>query len=99
MSEVVYEITADVEASIAAEYERYLVDEHIPDLMGTGCFVSAEIARSARTRFRIRYVAGDRADLDRYLAEHADRLRTSALARSPDRVALSREVWEVLKAF
>ena len=89
-----YEITATVEPALAAEYERFLRAEHVPDLLATGCFRSAAVERAAPDRLRIRYDAIDQVALDRYLAEHAPRLRARAAERFPQGVTLSRETWE-----
>ncbi len=40
-----YEVRARVPAPQAEAYARYLREEHIPDLMDTGCFVEATFAR------------------------------------------------------
>jgi hypothetical protein len=72
--------------------------EHIPDLMATGCFVSAMFSRSGDT-FQIRYTAADRAMLDRYLAEHAERLRADVVKHFPSGIRFSREIWDVIAKF
>ncbi len=127
-----YEVTARVPLDAAAAYERYLREEHIPDLIATGCFVEAEFsrtgdldggaggtspqgsrpeARAALTprmatpptasppavTFRSAYLAPDRAALDRYLSEHAPRLRAHALERFSAGLTFSRAVWSVLE--
>jgi hypothetical protein len=92
---VTYEVTATVRPDLVTRYEAWLTG-HVDDLLATGCFVAATIGRSAPGRYRVRYEAPDQAALDRYLAEHAPRLRAEALAQFPEGLELSREVWEVL---
>ncbi|MCU0648562.1 MAG: DUF4286 family protein [Gemmatimonadaceae bacterium] len=96
---IAYEVTATIRPDLAATYERYLRAEHIPDLMATGCFVGARIAQATAGRYRITYDAPDAAALDRYLAEHAPRLRAHVRERFPEGLALDREVWTVLEAW
>jgi len=96
---ITYEITASVRADLCESYERYMQDEHIPDLLNTGSFIVATFTRSTPGRYRICYQALDRASLDRYIAEHAPRLRAHLLARFPDGVELTREEWLVLKTW
>jgi hypothetical protein len=96
---VTYEITATVAPRLADEYERYMRERHVPDLLATGCFVGAALTRSTPGRYRIRYEAPDQTTLDRYLAEHAPRLRAHALERFPDGVELSREVWTAVEVW
>ena len=96
---VTYEITALVQPELVSAYEAYMRAHHIPDLLATGYFRAASLAAAAPGRYRVRYEAPDRAALERYLAEHAPRLRAEFAARFPAGVELSREVWEALQAW
>ena len=96
---ITYEVTAGVRADLVEEYEPFMRTIHIPGLLATGCFSGASFGRSAPGRYRIRYEAYDRAALDRYLAEHAPRLRAEVDHRFPSGITLSREVWDVLEAW
>ena len=92
---VVYEITAVAHESVAADYEQYMIGRHIPDLLATGCFVSADISR-IDNRFRIRYVALSQGVLDKYLGDQAADLRADFEARFPSGVEVSRKIWKQL---
>lgn len=94
---VIYEITAVVESALIEKYERYMRERHIPDLLDTGHFIGAKIARSGGNRYRIAYEARDQNALEQYLNEHAARLRADFLAHFPDGAELKREVWTVLQ--
>ena len=94
---VTYEITAVVQSGLRDAYEHYMRARHIPDLLATGAFAAASIARSSPGRYRIRYEAHDREALDAYLQDDAPRLRQHFLSAFPDGVELSREEWTVLE--
>ena len=94
---IVYEVTAIVEARLAETYERYMRLQHIPDVMTSGCFQSADLASATPRRYRIRYEASTSEDLERYLATHAARLREDFASHFPEGVALSREVWTMMQ--
>jgi Domain of unknown function (DUF4286) len=94
---IVYEVTAIVEARLAKTYERYMRQQHIPDVMASGCFQSADLASATPGRYRIRYEASTNEDLERYLAKHATRLREDFASHFPEGVALSREVWTMMQ--
>lgn len=94
---IVYEVTAIVEARLAETYERYMRQQHIPDVMASGCFQSADFASATPGRYRIRYEASTSEDLERYLATHAARLREDFASHFPEGVALSREVWTMMQ--
>jgi hypothetical protein len=96
---VIYEITATVRADLTGEYEKYMRETHIPDLLATGFFSGARMARAAENRYRIQYEARDRQALDEYLETEAPRLRADFLAHFSEGVELSRENWEVLQVW
>jgi hypothetical protein len=96
---LVYEVTAVVELGMVEEWERYMRERHIPDVLATGCFTRASLARASGGRFLIRYHVASRADLERYLAEAAPALRAEFSARYPGGVALTRETWELVHAW
>jgi hypothetical protein len=93
---IIYEVTAVVETRLAEAYERYM-RQHIPDVLATGCFQSADFASASPGRYRMRYEASTAEDLERYLATHAARLREDAASRFPEGVVLSREVWTAIQ--
>lgn len=93
---VIYEVTAVVEPDRTAEYEEY-IRHHVPDLLATGCFTAASFDKSAPGRYRVRYQSAVREDLDRYLRDHASRLRADFAKHFPSGVQISREVWETLQ--
>lgn len=94
---VTYEVTATVREELRDGYIAFMRGQHIPDLLATGAFAAASIAESAPGRFRMRYEANSRASLERYLREHAPRLRADFLGRFPDGVEVAREEWTVLE--
>lgn len=96
---VIYEITATVQASLGAEYEQFMRDEHIPDLLATGLFTEAELLSDGKSTFRIMYVSNSRADLDRYLTEFAPSMRQRSLDRFPAGVEISRAKWNVVQTW
>jgi hypothetical protein len=99
MTRITYEITAVVENDLITEYEEFMTERHIPDLMATGAFASATLSRSSAGRYRIRYEARSREALDEYLANHAQRLRNHLAGAFPAGIEFTREEWEVLAAF
>jgi len=94
---IIYEVTTTVATDAVPAYEAYMRDRHIRDVLASGCFVSASIARSLPGRYRIRYVARDMDILDQYLATHARHLRDDFALHLGDHVEVSREVWTELQ--
>ncbi len=96
---ITYEVTVGVEAQLSEAFEQYMRGKHIPEIMATSCFLTARFEKVAPTRFRTRYEAADRADLDFYLAKHATRLREDFAAHFPHGCKASREVWDEVESF
>jgi hypothetical protein len=96
---VTYEITATVRADLIDAYERFMRERHIPDLLATGHFAAASLGRSGPGRYRIRYEAKSREALDRYIAEHAPRLRAHLQSELPEGVDVAREEWDILESW
>jgi len=90
---VTYEVTARVDDALAYDYERYMIEKHIPDVVRTGCFLHARLDQGGEGQFRASYHAASHAEVDRYLAEFAPALREQTTARFPTGVTLSRRIW------
>ncbi|HEY0459355.1 MAG TPA: DUF4286 family protein [Pyrinomonadaceae bacterium] len=96
---IIYEITATASADLAEQYEKYMRETHIPDLLATGFFSGARIARAGENRYRIQYEARDRQALDEYLATEAARLRADFMAHFAKGIEVTRENWDVLQSW
>jgi len=94
---VVYEVTATPEPEIRGAYESYMRKTHIGDVLETGCFVAAHFSVAASGQFRTSYIASQQEHLDRYLEQHAQRLRDDFAAHFPAGIALTRNVWNVVE--
>jgi hypothetical protein len=96
---VIYEITAVVNADLIETYEKYMREQHIPDLLATGFFSRAYFTRSGENRYRIQYHAHDQNALNQYLNQDAPRLREHFNSHFPEGITLSRENWEILQSW
>ena len=96
---VVYEVTATVPDELTSDFEHYMQEGHIADVLATGCFTAASFETSGPGRYRMRFVANDLESLERYLSEYAVALRDHFADHFPDGIAMSREHWVVLSEF
>jgi hypothetical protein len=94
-----YEAVLDVEPHLAERLEAYMRGRHVPAIFATGCFHDVRFERAGVTRFRTLYRAATRADLDRYLAQHAPGLRADFLAHFPTGISVTRETWDELETW
>jgi hypothetical protein len=89
-----YEVTIELEdASLADALERYMVEKHVAEVLATGCFAAGRFERSTPGVYRSRYDVVSQNDLDRYLAEHAPRLRADFVEHFPAALHVTRAVW------
>ncbi len=94
--DVVYEVSLEADAEIAAPFDTWLRD-HIADMLALPGFLSAEILSdegTARGRVSrvVQYRLRDQAALDDYLRDHAPRLRAQGVERFGNRYSAERRV-------
>lgn len=93
---IVYEVELGVPAAQGAALDEWL-GEHVAEMLSLPGFTGAEIFEvdaddPGETRRSVRYSLVDRAALERYLEEHAPRMRAAGPARFGDALSSSRRV-------
>ena len=97
---VTYEVTTLLkDPELGPRFAQWMAEEHIPRVMATGCFLAAELAQLDADQFRSRYVAGTRADLDRYLRDHTAALRDHFAQEFGDKASTSRQEWDIIRSW
>jgi hypothetical protein len=96
---ITYEVTAKVGSHLAGEYEQYMTELHIPDVLATGAFQEAAFLMTNDGLYRTTYVAENSEKLEFYLNEHSTRLRKDLLNRFPEGIELSRNEWETIRTW
>ena len=91
---VIYEVNLEADAAIEAPFDTWLRD-HVADMLQLPGFLSAEVlvdasAPSGRVRRTVQYRLRGQPDLDRYLREHAPRMRQHGIALFGDRFTAER---------
>ena len=101
---VVYEVTADVDAAIRADYVSWLRG-HVEEILALPGFLGADVdevvdpVAPGRYRVCMRYRLVDAAALAAYIESHAPRLRAEGIARFGERVTTQRRVLRPLAGF
>jgi hypothetical protein len=99
---LIYNVTIQVEKEIAAQWLNWLLQEHIPELMSTGCFSRYQVVKlldvdeSEAITYAIQYYSASRELLDRYLNEHAEELRSKGKEKWGERFIAFRTTMEVV---
>ena len=99
---IVYEVTLEIDAAIAADYRDWL-DAHVARILALPGFTGARILEvqepsppSGATALCVQYSLRDRATFDAYLRDHAARMRAEGIARFGDRFRASRRILALL---
>ena len=78
---IIYNVTIKVEESIHPQWLLWLKEEHIPDVIATGCFIRASILRLLDTddsegpTYAIQYFAENKNLYDQYIEKFAAGMR------------------------
>src|SRR5689334_22743605 len=99
---IVYNVTIKVDHSIAGAWLQWLKEEHIPDLISTGCFTHATVLRLIEVdetdgiTYAVQYHAKNKEDYNRYIEEHSNAMRKKGVDKWGDRFIAFRTVMEVV---
>jgi quinol monooxygenase YgiN len=93
---VIYEVNLNVEQNIEDEFARWL-GKHVAEMISLPGFVGAELAREERkdrepAAFSVRYRLENRAALEHYFAEHAERMRGDGVQRFGRQFSATRRI-------
>ncbi|WP_413558590.1 DUF4286 family protein [Bdellovibrio sp. HCB209] len=97
---VTYIVQTTVQYEAYDEYVAWLKSEHIPEILTTPGFVSADLClrkggamESSAKELRIVFQVKDEDSIKAYVTDHAMRLREKALDKFPGKFSSNREVW------
>ena len=99
---IIYNVTIQVAHSIADKWLTWLKEEHIPEMIATGCFPAARILQLMETdesegvTYAIQYEADSKALYNRYIREHAELLRKKATEKWGDKFIAFRSVMQLV---
>ena len=102
MSSLIYNVTIKVESSIASDWLRWLKEEHIPDMTGTGCFTHAVILRltevddSEGPTYAVQYHSNSKTDYDKYVAQYSEEMRNRSFSKWGHKFIAFRSLLEVV---
>ena len=98
----IYNVTVQVDKNIAEQWLNWLQQEHIPELMSTGCFSHAQVVKllnvdeSEAITYAIQYYSASSELIDKYLNEYATEIRNKTVAKWSDRFVAFRTIMEVI---
>ena len=99
---ILYNVTVKVENSIAEEWLQWIHNEHIPDMLSTGCFSNAtvlkilEVDDSDGPTYAIQYHAESKSVYNLYIDKYAGIMRNKSLEKWQGRFIAFRSVMQVV---
>ena len=100
---IVYNVTTKVEPSIVDAWLEWMLEEHIPAVMKTNCFVDYKVVRlldvddSEGPTYAVQYSAESKADYNRYIELFASQMSKRSFEKWSDRFISFGSVMEVVK--
>jgi hypothetical protein len=100
---IIYNVTIKVDGAIAEAWLKWLLNEHIPDVMSTQCFSDFRVVRlieideTEGPTYAIQYNAETKSDYNRYIEIHASEMRKRSYDKWGDRFIAFRSVMQVVK--
>lgn len=99
---IIYNVTVKVTHKIAADWLRWMKEEHMPELLRTGLFIESRLCRlleqdeSDGITYAAQYHLDSLEDYQAYIKEHADGMRQKGLRKFGDQAIAFRSVLEVV---
>nr|WP_299382759.1 DUF4286 family protein [Allomuricauda sp.] len=99
---IIYNVTINIDENVHDEWLVWMRDKHVPDMLATGKFTHAKMAKvlveeeMGGITYSIQYTAQDRATLDSYYKEDAERLRADGQKRFANKFVAFRTELEVI---
>jgi len=100
---IIYNVTVKVDPFIADRWLQWLLEEHAPGILQTGCFTDYKVVRllevddSEGPTYAIQYHAASKADYNRYIELHAADMRKKSFEKWGEQFMAFRSVMQVVK--
>lgn len=84
---IIYNVTSKVDWSIHDEWVKWMLEEHMPEVVSTGCFHQFQLLRLLDTdeaegpTYAAQYFAEDKVNLELYTEKFAPPLRMKAIEK------------------
>lgn len=99
---IIYNVTTKVHHSIHHQWLRWLKEEHIPEIINTGCFTHAnilellEVDTTEGPTYAIQYIAESKAQYNLYIEKFSGEMRKKAFDKWGDQFIAFRSVMRIV---
>lgn len=100
---IIYNVTIKVDHAIADAWQQWMLDEHAPALVATGCFTHFQMVKLLDVdeedgpTFAIQYSAQSMQDYERYKTHFATALQQQSTQKWGDRFIAFRTLMQVVQ--
>ncbi len=97
----IYNVTIKVQGLIAEDWTRWMLREHMPELLATGIFIDARLCRLLEqdetdgVTFSAQYTCDSLEDYHEYISSHAPAMRDKGIKKWGDGFVAFRTVMQV----
>jgi hypothetical protein len=101
-SKIIYNITTKVDSSIANKWLQWMNEQHIKEIIATGCFTHAvvlqliEVDETDGLTYAVQYHAENKALYNRYISEFSSEMRQRALDKWGNKIISFRSVLQIV---
>lgn len=99
---IVYNVTTKVDTAVAEEWLQWLKEEHIPEIINSGCFTHANILELLETdntdgpTYAVQYFAESKALYNLYIEKFAPVMREKSFAKWGNKTIAFRSLMKVV---
>ena len=99
---IVYNVTTKLTHAIRQSWLQWIKEEHIPELINTGCFTHAtvlqllEIDDSEGPTYVVQYFAESKSQYNNYIEKYSSRMRQQTIDKWGDQFIAFRSVMQVI---
>lgn len=100
---LIYSVTVNIDDSVHDDWLDWMKTKHIPDMLATKKFLEAKLCKvmideeMGGTTYSIQYRTLDKATLDRYYREDAEKMRDEGNRMFPNKFVAFRTELEIVK--
>jgi len=99
----VYNVTVKVDWSIHDAWVKWMLKEHMPEMIKTGCFTDAKLLRLLEIdekdgpTYAAQYFADSKSDYNRYIENHSTTVRQKYFDTWGDRFVAFRSLMQIVQ--
>ncbi|TXK51974.1 DUF4286 family protein [Pontibacter qinzhouensis] len=99
---ILYNITVNVENSVAEEWLDWMIQVHIPEVMATGYFLRNQVSRllneveNGGVTYAVQFFCRNLEDLEEYQRDHAPALQDKHTRRYGEKALSFRSLLEII---